>query len=329
MMEITPRNIRTWSMLGQRGAAFTMALPDIAAEQENVMVLTADLSLLSGLERFRETYPERFLDVGIAEQNMIGIAAGLAKEGNCVFATTYATFITMRSFEQIRNNLGVMGFNVKIIGSAAGVSMGTSGNCHHSIEDIALMRVIPNMQVIAPADAMEAIKVMQAVSKTSQPAYVRLTGVLNCPTVYKEDYSFEIGKGIVLNEGKDIAIVATGTLVAEALKATQKLNEQGINPTVVNMHTIKPLDTELIAKLTQEHSVIYTLEEHSVIGGLGGAVAECLAELGTATKLVRLGFKDQYSRLGSYEYILQQNGLDAEGISEAIAKNGKDISVKC
>ena len=329
MIEITPRNIRTWSMLGQRGAAFTMALPDIAAEQENVMVLTADLSLLSGLERFRETYPERFLDVGIAEQNMIGIAAGLAKEGNCVFATTYATFITMRSFEQIRNNLGVMGFNVKIIGSAAGVSMGTSGNCHHSIEDIALMRVIPNMQVISPADAMEAIKVMQAVSKTSQPAYVRLTGVLNCPTVYKEDYAFEIGKGIVLNEGKDIAIVATGTLIAEALKATWKLNEQGINPTVVNMHTIKPLDTELIAKLAQEHSVIYTLEEHSVIGGLGGAVAECLAELGTATKLVRLGFKDQYSRLGSYEYILQQNGLDAESISEAIAKNGKDISVKC
>lgn len=321
MMEITPRNIRTWSMLGQRGAAFTMALPDIAAEQENVMVLTADLSLLSGLERFKETYPGRFLDVGIAEQNMIGIAAGLAKEGNCVFATTYATFITMRSFEQIRNNLGVMGFNVKVIGSAAGVSMGTSGNCHHSIEDIALMRVIPNMQVISPADALEAIKVMQAVSKTNQPAYVRLTGNLNCPAVYREDYSFEIGKGIILNEGRDIAIVAAGTLVAEALKACGQLKEHGINPTVVNMHTIKPLDMSLIAELAEKHSVIYTLEEHSIIGGLGGAVAECLAELGMAVKLVRLGFKDQYSKLGSYEYIMQQNGLDAENIKKTILKN--------
>ncbi len=318
MIEITPRNIRTWSMLGQRGTAFTMALPEIAGSQENVMVLTADLSLLSGLERFRETYPDRFIDVGIAEQNMIGIAAGLAKEGNCVFATTYATFLTMRSFEQIRNNLGVMRFNVKLVGSAAGVSMGTSGNCHHSIEDIALMRVIPNMQVIAPADALETIKVMEAVSRTKQPVYVRLTGSLNCPSVYKEDYRFEIGKGIVLNEGKDIAVIASGTLVGEALKACQLLKEQGFHPTVVNMHTIKPLDTELVEKLTKNHSVIYTLEEHSVIGGLGGAVAESLAELGTAVKLVRLGFKDSYAKLGSYEYLLEQNGLDADGIVKSI-----------
>ena len=319
MIEITPRNIRTWSMLGQRGTAFTMALPELAAVQENIMVLTADLSLLSGLERFRENFPKRFLDVGIAEQNMMGIAAGLAKEGNCVFATTYASFITMRSFEQIRNNMGVMRFNVKVVGSAAGVSMGTSGNCHHSIEDIALMRVIPNMQVIAPADALETIKVMEAVSKTNEPAYIRLTGTLNCPSVYKEDYSFEIGRGIVLNEGKDIAIIAIGTLVGEALKACSSLKEQGINPTVVNMHTIKPLDTELIERLTRNHSVIYTLEEHSVIGGLGGAVAELLAEMGTAVKLIRLGLKDQYVELGSYEYILSQNGLDANGIIKSIS----------
>ena len=318
MIEITPRNIRTWSMLGQRGAVFTMALPDIVAEQENVIVLTADLSLLSGLERFREAYPERFFDVGIAEQNMIGIAAGLAKEGNCVFTTTYATFLTMRSFEQIRNNLGVMGFNVKVIGSSAGVAMGTSGNCHHSIEDIALMRVIPNMQVIAPADALEAIKVMQAISKTNQPVYVRLTGNLNCPIVYKEDYVFQIGKGMVLNKGKDIAIIASGTLVSEALKACERLKESGLNPTVVNMHTIKPLDVELVAELAGNHSIIYTLEEHSVIGGLGGAVAECLAELGTATRLIRLGFQDQYSKLGSYEYILKQSGMDMDGICKVI-----------
>ena len=277
MIEITPRNIRTWSMLGQRGTAFTMALPDIASDRKDVMVLTADLSLLSGLERFKETYPKQFLDIGIAEQNMIGVAAGLAKEGNCVFATTYATFISMRSYEQIRNNLGVMGFNVKVIGSSAGVAMGTSGNCHHSIEDLALMRVIPDMQVISPADGLETIKVIQAISKSKSPAYVRLTGNLNCPVVYKEDYEFQIGKGNVLKEGKDIAIIATGTLVAEALKVSELLNEHEIYPTVVDMHTIKPLDEELIRNLSDSHSVIYTLEEHSIIGGLGGAVAECLA----------------------------------------------------
>lgn len=147
---------------------------------------------------------------------------------------------------------------------------------------------------------------------------VRLTGSLNCPSVYKEDYRFEIGKGIVLNEGKDIAVIASGTLVGEALKACQLLKEQGFHPTVVNMHTIKPLDTELVEKLTKNHSVIYTLEEHSVIGGLGGAVAESLAELGTAVKLVRLGFKDSYAKLGSYEYLLEQNGLDADGIVKSI-----------
>ena len=321
MMEITPRNIRTWSMLGQRGAAFTMALPEIAKERNDVMVLTADLSLLSGLERFKETYPDQFLDIGIAEQNMIGIAAGFAKEGNCVFASTYATFITMRSFEQIRNNLGVMGFNVKIIGFAAGVSMATSGNCHHSIEDIALMRVIPNMQVISPADAMEAIKVMHAVSETKVPAYIRLTGNLNCPSVYKEDYNFEIGKGIVLHEGKDVAIIATGTMVAEAVKACEKLKESGIDATVVNMHTIKPLDEELILKLAQTHSRMITVEEHSVIGGLGGAVAECLAESEYSVKLTRMGFKDAYSRLGSYEYILNESNLNAEGIVAKIKES--------
>lgn len=317
-MEITSRNIRTWSMLGQRGTAFAMALPDIAAEQKNLMVLTADLSLLSGLEKFRQTYPDQFLDVGIAEQNMIGIAAGLAKEGNCVFATTYATFITMRSYEQIRNNLGVMRFNVKIVGSSAGVAMGTSGNCHHSIEDIALMRVIPNMQVIAPADGLETVKVMQAISKNSNPTYVRLTGNLNCPIVYKEDYNFQIGKGNIVHEGKDVAIIAVGTLVAEALKAVELLKENGICPTVVDMHTIKPLDTELIEKLADKHSVIYTLEEHSVIGGLGSAVAEYVSGLGVTTRLVRLGFQDSYSALGDYEYIIRQNGLDAENIKNHI-----------
>lgn len=320
MLEVTTRNIRMWSMLGQRGTAFTMALPDIAENNKDVMVLTADLSLLSGLEHFKEKYPEQFLDVGIAEQNMIGIAAGLAKEGNCVFATTYATFVSMRCFEQIRNNLGVMNFNVKVIGSSAGVAMGTSGNCHHSIEDIAIMRAIPNLQVFSPADALETMKIIQTVSENNIPAYIRLTGNLNCPMVYREDYAFEIGKGLVLRQGGNIAFIATGVLVSEVLKAADCLQEDGMNPTVINIHTIKPLDEELIRAIAKSHSIIYTVEEHSIVGGLGSAVAEVVAEAGIATRVVRLGFKDQYSEMGTREYILQKHGLDADGIVESVMK---------
>ena len=199
-MVITSANIRTWSRLGQRGAIFGTALGELAKNDPKICVVTADLGLLSGLERFRAAYPERYINTGIAEQNLVGIAAGLAKEGNCVFATTYATFITMRSFEQIRHNLGYLGYKVIIVGSSAGVVMGMSGNTHYAIEDIALMRAIPNMTVLSPADSGEAVKMVEALVGTDGPAYLRLTGELNCPVVYKEDYPFEIGKGIVLKK---------------------------------------------------------------------------------------------------------------------------------
>lgn len=322
MLEINSRNIRMWSMLGQRGTIFTMVLPDAAKENSNVMVLTADLSLLSGLEKYKATYPEQFLDVGIAEQNMIGIAAGLAKEGNCVFATTYATFVTMRSFEQIRNNLGVMGFPVKVIGSSAGVAMGTSGNCHHSIEDIALMRAIPNMTVLSPADGLEAVKMIEALAQSNQPAYVRLTGNLNCPVVYKEDFEYQIGKANVLSQGGRIAMIAIGTMVSEAMKAAKLLEEQGIETTVVDMHTIKPVDTELLDTLAETMDLLVTIEEHSVIGGLGSAVAEYLCTKTRTARQLMIGFPDAYSGLGSYEYIMHENGLDADGICGKILRWG-------
>lgn len=320
MPEINPRNVRTWSMLGQRGTVFTMMLPELAQKREDIMVLTADLSLLSGLERYKSTYPKQFLDVGIAEQNMIGIAAGLAKEGNCVFATTYATFATMRCFEQIRNNMGVMKFNIKVIGSSAGVAMGTSGNCHHSIEDIAIMRAIPNMRVICPADAVEAAKAIEAVSNDNEPAYVRLTGNLNCPVVYKEDYEYTIGKANVLREGSKVAIVAVGTMVSEALQAADRLKDHGIDATVADMHTVKPLDNECLDKLKDNHELIVTVEEHSVIGGLGGAVAEYIACHNTNMRQLMIGFNDTFSNMGSYEYILHENGLYADAICEKIVK---------
>ena len=185
MLELTSMNARMWSRLGQRGAVFGVALPELAKTQADLRVITADLGLLSGLDRFKTANPEKYLNVGIAEQNMIGVAAGLAKEGNCVFVTTYATFITLRSCEQIRHNLGYQRYNVKVVGSSSGLVMGMSGNTHYAIEDIAIMRAIPNLLVLSPADSGEAVKMAEALVKTEQPAYLRLTGGLNCPIVYK------------------------------------------------------------------------------------------------------------------------------------------------
>lgn len=319
-MEASKKNIRTWSMLGQRGCAFAQALPEIASARRDVVAVTADLSLFSGLERFRTTFPDQFVNVGIAEQNMIGVAAGLAAEGNCVYATTYASFITMRGFEQIRDNLGVMRCNVKAVGSTAGAAMASFGVSHHAIEDIGLMRLIPGMRVIAPADGMETIKAMQAVSEDDEPAYIRLTGNTNCPPVYMEDYPFEIGKGVTLREGNRVAILAHGMIVSDALSVADQLAAEGRAVTVANIHTIKPLDERLILQLAKEHETFITIEEHSIVGGLGGAVAELLAESDKKTRLIRLGFRDCYTARGTREYILQQAGLDKENMLMEIRK---------
>lgn len=320
MMEITSKNIRAWSRLGQRGAIFGAALPELAKANQDFWIVTADLGLLSGLERFKASYPDRYLNVGIAEQDMIGISAGLAKEGNCVFATTYATFITMRSFEQIRHNLGYMQCNVKIVGSSAGMVMGMSGNTHYAVEDIALMRTVPNMTVLSPADSAEAVKMAEALLEMEGPAYLRLTGGLNCPIVYKEDYPFEIGTGIVLRRGKNVAIIAAGTMVSEALKAADQLMEADISCTVVDMHTIKPLDTELLDELFSSHKLIVTVEEHSVIGGLGTAVAEYKAGIPDAPKQMILGIPDAFGKAGDYPYLLEQYGLYSGKIAEKALK---------
>lgn len=317
MIEINPRNIRTWSMLGQRGSVFTIALPKLAENDEKIIVLTADLGVLSGLERFKNTFPDRYLNMGIAEQNMIGVAYGLANEGNCVFATTYATFLTMRCFEQIRNNLGLLKGNVKLIGSSAGMAMETSGNCHHAIEDIALMRAIPNMTVLSPADGLEAIKILEAAYEIQGPVYIRLTGGLNCPIVYKEDFEYKIGRVNILEQGEGVALLATGTLVGEALKAAKLLKEVGIMPTVIDVHTIKPLPQSLDL-IFKEYEFIITAEEHSIIGGLGSAVAERMSSENYKCGLLRLGIRDEFPALGEYSYLLQMNALDAAGISSAV-----------
>jgi len=318
MQDLNKRNFIAWSRLGQRGSIFGIALPEIAQEKTNLRVVTADLGFSSGLDRFKKAWPNRYINVGIAEQNMIGIAAGLAKEGNCVFSTTFATFCSLRSLEQIRHNLGYMKFNVKVIGSSAGFAIGMFGNTHYAIEDIAVMRAIPNMTVISPADATEAYLAAFAASETDAPTYIRLTGQMNCPMVYKESYSFDIGKGVVLKNGTDIALIGAGTMVHEILGAADILEEKGISCSVINMHTIKPLDTDLLDKVFREHRLIVTVEEHSVIGGLGSAVAEYKSIKANAPRQFIIGIPDYFGKAGEYQYLLEQYGLTAKQIAVSV-----------
>lgn len=317
MIPITSLNTRLWSKLGSRGT-FGLTMIELGKEYDDVMVLTADLCNTSGLDRFRVTFPDRFFNVGIAEQNLIGIASGLAKEGKTVFVTSFATFVTMRAFEQVRLNLGYMKFNVKVVGLAAGFAMGMFGNTHYATEDIALMRAIPNVCVISPADCTEVVKATFAAARYFGPVYLRLTGGLNSPIIYKNDYSFEIGKAISLKEGNDIGIISTGSMVFHALQAALELEQHGLSASVLNMHTIKPLDTKAIDVLCDRVNLIVTVEEHSIIGGLGAAVAEHMSSILTRPRLIRIGIPDCFQKVGDYEYLLEQNRLTGSAIAERI-----------
>ena len=303
-------------MLGEQGAFFNK-IAEYAAKDDSYAVLAADLAQSSGLGKFMRDCPEQFYNIGIAEQNMLGIASGLAKTGFKVFAATFANFITMRSCEQIRVNLGYMKLPVKLVGTRAGIINGHLGNSHFCFEDIALMRAIPNLVIVSPADAFEAVKTAEAAVSFDQPMYIRLTGKVNTPMVYKEDYDFQIGKAVVLREGTDVAIFTAGTLTANALKAAKALEEKGISAAVINMHTIKPLDTEVLDRFAGTKLWV-SLEEHSIKGGLGGAIAEHKATLKNTPPQLFLGLPDAYGKAGSYEWLLEQYGLTAKGIVERV-----------
>lgn len=317
-MKVTPVNIRAWSKLGQRGAVFAIAMPKIASDRENIKLLTADLALLSGMDRFRNAHPEKFLNIGIAEQNMIGIAAGLAMEGDCVFATTYASFIAVRSLEHVRQHLSHLQCNIKLIGSSAGVVAAKSGVSHWATEDLAFMRALPNLTVLSPCDCLEAIKAAEYAAAVRGPVYIRLSGGLNCPVVYKEDYEFEAGKLMPLKEGQKIAVIATGLMVNEALNAAGLLEEEGLSVSVFNMHTIKPIDKEGLAEIFARYSIVVTVEEHNVIGGMGSAIAEYKAGFEKSPRQVLIGFEDCFAEAGSQRYIWEQRGLTAGQIAERI-----------
>lgn len=332
-MNVTSANIRKWSMLGQRGAIFGAAFPELGESVDNLKLVTADLSLLSGMDRFIQKYPEKFLNVGIAEQNMIGISAGLAMSGFSVFATTYASFIAVRSLEFVRQHLSYLGCNVKIIGSSAGVVAAKSGVSHWATEDIAFTRVLPNMQVFSPADSLEAIKIIEYAAKTEGPMYIRLSGGLNCPIVYKEDYDFIPGKltflgSQALDESKrpvkKVSIIATGLMVSRSLEAVKKITSENetenVQFDIYNMHTIKPIDKEGLDKTFEDSDLIVTIEEHNILGGMGSAVAEYKATKATAPRQVFIGFEDSFYPAGNQDFVLDEAGLSVEKIAERLRK---------
>lgn len=321
--EVSSRDLRSWSMLGERGTFFAIAMPEIAEYKENLKLLTADVSYLSSMIRFEQAYPDKFLNVGIAEQNMIGIAAGLAMSGRCVFASTYASFIAVRSLEHIRQHLAHLQCNIKIIGTAAGVVTARSGISHWATEDIAFMRSLPNLTVLSPADAYEAYIMAHLAASNDKPVYIRISGGLNCPIIHKEAQEIEIGKAIKIIDGKDIAILATGMMVSNSIKAAKKLQEQGLNPSVYDFHTIKPIDKELLEKIFIENRLIVTVEEHNIIGGLGSAVAEYKATKSNTPRQIFIGVPDEYSKCGGQKFVWEQLKLTEDQIAERILNEFK------
>ena len=294
------------------------ALLEMGSAEENIVVLDADLSVSTQTKKFAEKFPNRFFNVGCAEQNLIGTAAGLAIAGKTAFAGTYAMFIN-RAWEQIRNTVAHDSLNVKIMASHSGMTNAPDGASHQCFEDIAIMRVIPNMSVLNPADEIEAEKMVLNEAYRKGPAYIRLNRV-STPTIYGDDYEFEFGKALEIREGDDATIIATGTMVTEAIKASEMLKKENISARVLNIHTIKPLDKDEVIKAARDTGNIVTIEEHSIYGGLGGAVAEVLAE-NYPVPMKIMGMKDRFGESGEYNHLITKFGLNAV----EIVKNVKEL----
>ncbi|HJD02076.1 MAG TPA: transketolase family protein [Candidatus Mediterraneibacter excrementavium] len=295
------------------------ALAELGSEHKDLVVLDADLASATKTGVFKKAHPDRFIDCGIAEGNMMGVAAGLAAAGMVPFASTFAMFAAGRAYEQVRNSIGYPHLNVKIGATHAGISVGEDGATHQCNEDIALMRTIPGMTVICPSDDVEAKAAVRVAYEFEGPVYLRF-GRLAVPVINdRPDYKFEIGKGVVLREGKDVTIIATGLPVSNCLEAAEKLAADGIEAKVINMHTIKPLDEELVLAAAKETGKVVTVEEHSVIGGLGSAVCDVLAEKAPA-RVLKIGINDVFGESGPAVELIKKYGLDADSIYEKIKK---------
>tara|TARA_Y100000590_G_C15727847_1_gene1015899 strand:- start:317 stop:1288 length:972 start_codon:yes stop_codon:yes gene_type:complete len=323
-MKIDSKNSKMWSQIGPR-ATFGLACLNLSNKEDKLMILTSDVSTSAGLDRYKKQFPEKYLDVGISEQNLIGVAAGLSSEGFKVVTTTFSPFQILRCCEQIKVNLGYMKHKVCLVGLASGVVLGNLGFTHCSIEDIAVLRSIPNISIISPADSGETVKALFASINHKQSVYIRLTGGNNNPIVYNDDYNFEIGKSVKLSDGKDITIFATGSMVSVSQETVKILEKKNISAELINMHTIKPIDKTQIEKSSEKSKLFFAVEEHSIIGGLGSSISEVTSELKNKPKLIKLGLEDAYSVSGDYSYVLEKNNLTPNIIADRVIKELKNL----
>ena len=314
------KNIKLWSSLGMR-ATFGLIAMELAKVNSDLMITTSDVSTSAGLDRYRNKYPDQFVDVGIAEQNLIGVSAGLSSEGFKVISTTFAPFQTLRCCEQIKVNLGYMKNKICMVGLASGLVLGNLGFTHCCIEDVGSLRSIPNIAIVAPSDPFELFKLLNEAINYKDSVYIRLTAGSNTKIINNKDYKFKIGKAVEILPGEDVVIIGCGNILGNCIEAASILRNKNIQCSVVNMHTIKPIDDEKIKSIAKENKLIVTVEEHNVIGGLGTSVAEVLASERNNCKLVRVGVNDFYSNGGSYEYLKDIYGLSVEKIIKTVILN--------
>ncbi len=308
---------RQWSRIGPRGI-YGQSLLELASKNKNIFAISADLGNSSGLDRYKKTFPDRFLNIGIAEQNLVGFASGLSSTGFNLFISSFAPFITMRACEQVRLNLGYMKSNVKIVSIGSGLSMGFLGNSHFGLEDISIIRSIPNIPIICPCDCFEVFKATEALSKYRGPAYLRLSGAAPSPIINTEDYNFEIGKSITIKNGSNILLLSYGTILGNVIKASELLDkERSISCHVENIHTLNPLDNK-IKDLLKDFKIVITIEEHSIVGGLGTIISELITENNFSIKHKKIALPKKFLKSGTYDQLLKRYLLSEEEIYQRI-----------
>lgn len=320
-IEINQSNIKKWSVIGPR-ATFGMVLTEIANNIENLIVLSSDVSTSAGLDKFRKIHKDKYLEMGIAEQNMIGVAAGLSSENFEVITTSFAPFQVMRCCEQIKVNAGYMNNKIIMVGLASGLVLGNLGFTHCCIEDIGVLRSIPNITILSPSDPVEMLKCLEsAINNLKGPVYIRLTGSANQKISYKTNYDFNVCHNQTLYEGKDVAIFSTGAIISEVIDSREILKKEGVNPAIINVSTIKPFDEKTAAKELKKYKLTVSVEEHNIIGGLGSVISECKSRYGLNGRHIALGVNDEYSKSGSYEYLKSYFGINSSSIAKKILLN--------
>ena len=311
------KKINFYSGIGMR-ASFGMIMLDLVKKNKNLIVLTSDVSTSAGLDRFKSQHKNNYLEIGISEQNMIGVAAGLSNDGFQVFTSSFSPFQTLRCLEQIKVNLGYMKIKICMVGLASGLVLGNLGYTHCSIEDIGALRSIPNLNILSPCDGLELEKCMYSFKSSNNSTYIRLTGGSPLKKIYTKNYEFKIGEPVKVKDGKKVVIFSSGAIISEVMGAVELLKLKNISPTVINVHSIKPINKKKILYFLKKNKFALTIEEHNTIGGLGSAISEIAAETGISTKIFKLGVDDRYTKSGDYQHLKKIHGIDAKSISNKI-----------